>query len=189
MLKRLNSMAILLASALVLSLSFGCARNPASDLGVEDQTTYDQTDSGFTNDPSSTYNNNTNTNNTNYSNGYGYGTDPTQSAVNTLTATVMNKDTTGFWLWKKATATIMVTNSSQAQTSGTLSITYTLKGETVDSEQQEVSLAAGESRQIEVKATKHSDDVTVTVTPSGSASYGTSYGNYGSYNSNYGTSY
>ncbi|HBN08801.1 MAG TPA: hypothetical protein DD435_09175 [Cyanobacteria bacterium UBA8530] len=77
----------------------------------------------------------------------------------------------------------MVTNSSQTPASGTLNITFTLKGETAESQQQSLSLSAGESKQIEVKASKHSDDVTASITPDNTqAAYGTQIGSqYGQY--------
>ncbi|HBN08803.1 MAG TPA: hypothetical protein DD435_09185 [Cyanobacteria bacterium UBA8530] len=176
--KRLNkSTLILLAGLLVLSLSgFGCARNPATDTGmIDDQISDTGSDTGdFNNNPIVTP-----TPDPNYVDPYA------NQPVNAMTANVMNKDTKGFWLWKKATGTIMVTNTSQAAVYGTLNITFTLKSETVETQTQSVSLAAGESKQIEVKATKHSDDVTATVTQDNTQT-GTGYGN-GQYGSQTGT--
>lgn len=183
----MKKFATLLTGLLVLSMSVGCARNPVGT--SYDSDTYSQQEeqtSDFNNNPNSYYNDNGTTNN--QTNQTSYGTqDPYATAVDALTATVSNKELPGVWLWEKVQATIMVNNAAQTAVSGVLNITFTHEGETVETQQQTVSLQAGESQQITAKSTKHADDVTVTITPNVTTS---TYGQSSSYgqSSNYGQS-
>jgi len=71
----------------------------------------------------------------------------------------------GFLFWgKKATAKISVTNPNQKQMSGTLTITFSKGGSSVETQTQTVDLGPGENKTVDAKATKTSDDVSAFIT-------------------------
>jgi hypothetical protein len=91
-----------------------------------------------------------------------------------LTVSIDDKGKTGgFLFWgKKATAKISVTNPNQKQMSGTLTITFSKGGSSVETQTQTVDLGPGENKTVEAKATKTSDDVSAFITTSSATTPG-----------------
>lgn len=130
----------------------------------------------------------------------GYGSTGTTGAAmgGELIATVTKQKNGSFLGMGKFVATVEVNNPSQAQLSGTLTVTFTNKGKpTANVQTQSITVAPGETRTLTFEDKKWSTDgVTAEITTDNAAaampatgstgSYGSTTGSYGSTTGSYG---
>lgn len=178
----LRSKAVLvIVGALVMSLMAGCSRSPAA---VDDGTGGTGT---TTTDPGTTGGSTGGGlgGNTGGSTGGGVfnpGGSTTPTAPVQISATVTDKKMSGFWFWKKIkTVTVQLQNPSSQNVSGKVTVTFTKKGQQVETQDQPFTLSGGQTTTITVSPTKSSDDVQATATSDSSTGGSTGGGTGGGF--------
>lgn len=155
----------LVVGAMVLGMSAGCSRNPTGT----DPNAMPSTDPG-TYQPT---NPNSGGGSTPIFNPGGGGAPVTPVQVN---ATVTNKTMSGFWIFKKIkSVTVQVQNPSSQNVTGKVTVTFSKKGQQVETQDQPFSLAGGQSTTLTVTPAQKADDAVATAMvdqPAGGGGFG-----------------